>query len=210
MLDLEQFASVEDAVEKVKLGQRYFEIGERMLALGENVPMNYPIAFWFSMISRAEGLHGAIAREIAESNPHAVFPLLRAFAEAVVLVNYVYGHPTYVEVLTSRPREQPKGGQKRKSIQALIDYSKKEAPGMKNVYAELSEATHFGATAMWSAHVIEGEDEDSLQTSWTNSPRWRSHEQALIACALTLEFAEAMTTLLHNFFEQHIAFSPPD
>ena len=33
---------------------------------------------------------------------------------------------------------------------------------------------------------------------------WRSEEQALIACAQTLELAEALTTYLHNFAGRHL------
>jgi hypothetical protein len=168
------------------------------------MPMTFTTLFWFSMITRSEGLHGAIAREVRKSNPHAVVPLIRAFVEAVVLVIYVNDHPQYINVLTARPRELPKDGPKRKSIQALISYAAKHAPGLKNVYAELSEGTHFGAVAMWASHAIEGEDDKSMQTTWTSYPRWRSDEQALIACAQILELADAMEFLLRQYCERHI------
>lgn len=168
------------------------------------MPSTFLSLFWFSMITRSEGLHGAIAREIQKGNPYAVFPLLRAFVEAVLLVIYVNDHPDYVDVLTARPRELPKDGPKRKSIQALISYASKHAPGMKNVYAELSEATHFGAIAMWTPHAIEGENENGLQTSWASRPRWRSEDEALIACAQTLELADAMEALLREFYRRHV------
>jgi len=86
----------------------------------------------------------------------------------------------------------PKDGPKRKSIQSLMQYASKHAIGIKAVYAELSEATHFGAIAMWASHSIESEDESGLQTLWTSHPRWRNDEQALIACAQTLELADGL------------------
>jgi hypothetical protein len=113
-------------------------------------------------------------------------------------------HPKYVEVLTTRASELPKDGPKRKSIQALISYASSQATGMKLVYSELSEATHFGAVAMWAAFAIEGDDDDSLTTTWTSYPRWRSEQQALIACAQTLELAGAMESLLSKFFHRHV------
>jgi len=76
------------------------------------------------------------------------------------------------------------------------------APGMKEVYANLSEATHFGSTAMW-ASVKPGEGEERDFT-WQSAPRWRSDEQALIACAQTLELADAMTVLLTRFAERYV------
>lgn len=205
MVDLSQFASLGDAVAKVAPGDRYLEVGKLLLPLGDKgMPMTMPVMFWFSMITRSEGLHGAIAREIEDGNPHAVFPLLRAFAEATVLVIYVTDHPEYIEALAARPREQHEGARKRKSIQALIHYASEHAPGMKEVYAELSEATHFGALAMWASVSIEGESESGLRTSWASRPRWRSEEQALIACAQTLELANAMEYLLRGFCERHV------
>lgn len=201
-LDLEQFLSVEDALAKVQPGERYLDVGKVVLPHAEGLPLTLPVLFWFSMISRCQGLHDAIAREIAHENPHAVFPLIRAFAESVLLVIYVADHPEYVNALIDRPRNLGKGGPKRKSIQALISYAKDHAPGMKDVYAELSEATHFGSTAMW-ASVTPAEAEEHHFT-WASSPRWRSDEQALIACAQTLELADAMTHLLREFAERYV------
>jgi hypothetical protein len=205
MLNLSQFASLDDAVVQVEPGNRYLEVGKLLMPLeGGGMPMTLTTLFWFSVITRSEGLHGAIAREIREGNPHAVFPLIRAFAEAVVLVIYVNDHPKYIDVLTSRPRELPQSSPKRKSIQALINYASKHAPGMKDVYAELSEASHFGAVAMWASHAVEGDSEAGLRTTWTSYPRWRSEEQALIACAQTLELADAMEFFLRQFCERHV------
>jgi hypothetical protein len=203
-LDLDQFTSLEDALVKVEPGDRYLEVGKVLMPLGDGMPMTLGTMFWFSMITRSEGLHQAIAREIRAGNPHAVFPLIRAFAEAVVLVIYVGDHPSYVEVLTARASELPKNGPKRKSIQALINYASRHAPGMKGVYADLSEATHFGAIAMWVSHTIEGDDESGYRTSWTSYPRWRDDEQAMVACAQTLELAEAMEYFLHRFAAAHV------
>lgn len=67
-----------------------------------------------------------------------------------MLVIYVLDHPEYVEALARHPRELGKDGPKRKNIQALISYAKEHVPGMKAVYAELSEVTHFGSKAMWA------------------------------------------------------------
>lgn len=187
-LDLGQFDSVEDALSKIEPGDRYLEVGKiamRYCKDGEGLPLTLPVLFWFSMITRSQGLHDAIVREIAQGNPHAVFPLIRAFAESVVLAHYVSDHPEYVKALIDHPRNSGKDGPRRKTIQALIAYAKDHAPGMKDVYAELSEATHFGSTAMWASVT----PEEGEHFTWASSPRWRSDEQALIACAQTLELA---------------------
>jgi hypothetical protein len=117
---------------------------------------------------------------------------------------YVHDHPQYIERLTSRERDRPQGSPHRKSIQALINYASKQAPGLKDLYADLSEATHVGSVAMWVSHRIEDADEDTLKTSWSSEPHWRDEEQALVACAHTLELADVMETLLHNFAGKHL------
>ena len=199
-LDLAQFKSLEDAFLKVEPGQRYLDVGKALLPHAERLPLTLPVLFWFSMVTRAQGLHDAIAREIANANPHAVFPLIRAYVESVLHVIYVADHPEYVAALIDRPRNSTGGQPKRKSIQALIAYARTHAPGMKDVYAKLSEATHFGSIAMWAPMT----PEEDGHFSWASSPRWRSDEQALIACAQTLELADAMTYLLRRFAERHV------
>ncbi|MGA8186201.1 MAG: hypothetical protein WB819_21435, partial [Terriglobia bacterium] len=123
-LDLSVFDSLDDALAQIDPADRYLNVAKLMMPLGESgMPSTYASMFCLSTITRSEGLHSAIAREINQRNPYAVFPLLRAFVEAVVLVIYVNDRPDYVKVLSARPRELPKDGPKRKSIQALISYA---------------------------------------------------------------------------------------
>jgi hypothetical protein len=204
LLNLDQFDSVEDAYEKVEPGGIYLEAGREVRETGLSFDFTIAAAFWFSMLARSQGLHSAIAREIRANNPHAVFPLIRAFTETVVILMYVVDHPDYISVLTSRARELPKDGPKRKSMQALISYASRQAPGLKAVYAELSEATHVGAIAIWASHSIDEREDGSARLSWTSDPRWRSNKQLFIACAQTLELAATATTLLHNFAGRHV------
>jgi hypothetical protein len=204
-LNLAQFESVDDALAKIEPGNRYTDVGALLIPVGDGIPLNVTVMFWFSMISRCQGLHAAIARETRQGNPHAVWPLIRAFSEAVVLLIYVIDHPKYIPLVATRASELPKGSPKRKSIGALISYAKGQAPGMKGVYAELSEATHFGAVAMWASHTVGPEDESGMRPlSWTSGPGWRSDEAQLAACAQTLELADAMEILLRNFAGRYV------
>ncbi len=119
--------------------------------------------FWFSTVARGQALHSAIAREVGGQNPHAVFRLIRALTEAVIVMAYTIDHPAYVDVINIAARELPKNGPKRKSIQALINSASKQAPGLKHVYSELSEARHVGSIALWASHRIISKDEDTLR-----------------------------------------------
>ena len=210
MLDLSQFESIADAAEKVEPGDRYTSIGSLLLGR-DGLGLTPAVLFFFAMLARAEGLHQAIAREIEAENPHAVFPLVRAFAESVTLLVYVIDHPNYIPLVMDRARDLPKGGPKRKSIQALIAHATPHASGLKDVYADLSEATHFGSLAMWTSMTVDDEDppEGSIATfSWSSRPQWKSDKQGLIACAMTLELAEGMDAYLRRFAVRHLGVDP--
>jgi hypothetical protein len=204
LLDLGQFDSIADAFARAKPGDRYLNLGALVVPHSNGMGMTLPVLFWFSMLARSQGLHEAIAREIPNGNPHAVFPLIRAYAESLVLVMYVLDHPEYVEVLTRHPRDLSKDGPKRKTIQALISYAEKHVPGMKAVYAELSEATHFGSKAMWAFATSVDSTGGLPDIVFTSATRWSSDEQALIACAQTIEIATEMTHFLRLFAERWV------
>jgi hypothetical protein len=201
MIDLEQFESVADALKKIEPGDRYLNVARLLTQYGgEGMPMTIEGMFWSSMLTRIGGLHGASAREIGHSNPHAAFPLIRTWAETIVMLIYVTDHPEYIDALTDTPR---RGGRKRKSIQALINYASRQATGMKTVYADLSEATHFGSIAMWASHTPTEKD-GVLTVSWTSYPRFRDERQQLIACGQVLELSDVSVTLLENFFDRYL------
>ncbi len=207
LLNLRQFSSVEDAMAKVEPGDRYRSIAND-LRLAEGDDLTVVLMFFLTVISRCDGLHSAIAREIRRSNAHGVFPMIRALAETVMMLIYVNDHIQYINVLTVRASELPQDGPKRKSIQALIAYASKEAPGLKHVYAELSEITHFGSAAMWAAHTVRTDEQSRSTWSWTSAPRWRNN-QAEIACAQTLELADAAGHYLREFAGRHLVTATP-
>ena len=138
-----------------------------------------------------------------QENPHAVFPLIRAYSEGAALLIYVTDNVSYIEALLDRPNEQRENLPNRLRIGKLVAYAVKHAPGFKHAYDELTDFTHFGSTAMWSSIRPTNDG-----YAWTNLPHWRSDEQALIAAALTLEVSEASHALLKNFGNRYLASSP--
>lgn len=204
MLDLSIFTSLDDALEQIHVGDRYIEIAAPILEPFEGRPFGMTYVFFSSMLTRITALHEAIEREARRENPHSVFPLLRAFAETVVVLIYVNDHPEYIGAISDRPDERTKNAPKRKSIQAQISHASKQAPGMKAVYADLSEMTHFGSAALWSPFTAVPREESGAGFEWSSAARWKHPEDALIACALTLELAEAASAFLQRFGVQHL------
>jgi hypothetical protein len=196
--NLSQFGSVEDAISKVDETRDYLPLAEQYLVPDD---LTLPMLFFGSMINRCGSLHMAIARELREQNPHAVFPLLRAYSECAALLIYVYDNVEYIEALTDRSSARRPGAPDRLSVGKLVDYATKQAaPGFKHAHGELSNLTQFGSTAMWSPYVLS----DDSRLSSTSYPQWKSEEQAMIAAALTLEVSEANHQLLENFGHRYL------
>lgn len=86
LLDLSEFASLEDALAKTEPGERYGNVAALLIPVATGMPMTLTTMCWQSAITRVEELQQAIVRETRAGNPHAVFPLVRAFAETVVLL----------------------------------------------------------------------------------------------------------------------------
>jgi hypothetical protein len=116
LLDLDRFASREDALRQIHRERGFDDVVFEPLqvALARNGGgISMLGMFTLSSIARVRGLHEGIVREIGADNPHAVFPLLRAFAEALLLIAYVADHPEYVEAAVqdraTTPRTRPSG-----------------------------------------------------------------------------------------------------
>ena len=201
-LDLTQFGSVQDAIEKVAEARDYDEIAKRFLGI-EGIDLTaLPVLFFSSMVNRCNSLHAAIAREMQAQNPHAAFPLIRAYAEGAALLIYVHDHVDYMQALLDRPSEAQPGARNRLKVGKLVAYAVRHAPGFKDAYDELTAFTHFGSTALWSPFVL---SDDRERLSWTSYPRWRNDEQAMIAAASTLEVSHAAHALLANFGQRYLA-----
>ena len=200
-LDLDVFTSADDALDQAEeAARRYDAVAQQVLAVGG---FTLRTLFFMSLVTRCRGLHEAIVREARNTNPYAVWPLMRALAETAVLLVYVIDHPDYVDDLSDKAGTTTTTTgrkRKRKSQQALIAYAKKHIKNAKPLYAELSEATHFGSIAFWSAHTLE----DGNRFSWGSEPRWKDDKDLRIACAQVLELSEGIAALLKVFGRRHL------
>ncbi len=197
MLDLDQFRDLDDALDQLANSRVYDDVLKAAFAR----PHTYSVLTVFaqSACTRFRGLHEGIVREVAASNPHAAFPLNRAFAETVLTVAYTHDHPDYVERIMERRGDQPKG-LKRLQIKTLIDHVAPNASGFRDVYDELCEVTHFGSVALWQPHVLG----DATTVQWRSEPRWRNDREPLVACAQLKEMSAAAQIYLYNFAGRHI------
>ena len=197
MLNLDQFQDLDDALDQLADSRVY----EDVLKEAFRRPHTHSLLTVFaqSACTRFRGLHEGIVREVAASNPHAAFPLNRAFAETVLTVAYAHDNPDFVERITKRRGDQPKE-LKRLQIKTLINHIRPSAPGFSQVYDELCEITHFGSVALWQPHALDG----ARTVQWRSEPRWGNDREPLIACAQLMEMSAAAETYLYNFAGRHI------
>jgi hypothetical protein len=87
-----------------------------------------------------------------------------------------------------------------------VTYSRNRFGNMKAIYAELSEAGHFGSIGMWASMTP---TDESGGFEWTSYPRWRDERTALIACAQALELCNATQHLLREFADEHLRRQGP-
>jgi hypothetical protein len=155
-----------------------------------------------SFINRAASLHAGVVSAVKESNPHAAFTLLRAYLELVVLVRWVDLHPEYIEALKRPMSELPKNTRKR--WDELFADAATEMPGVRAVYATLSEMAHFGSTALWHPFTV-GDDEEERRLSYGTGPHWKGEDDARIVLAMLIEADEAVMVVLRRFWSHHLA-----
>jgi hypothetical protein len=206
-LDLSQFSSVEDAIDKmVEAEGIYIDLAKRVFK-ATWPDLHSMTLFIASAIKRAMGLHRGVVSGVRESNPHAAFPLLRGYIELVILVAYVLHNPRYIRAAMTDPAESPPGVPKRKSIQSLIGGAEKEFPTIKAPYDELSDMGHFGTVALWSAFKPDELEQKgaTMTIEWTNAPSWRDADDPLKAAAHLLEFVEAFAQTVDKITLAHLA-----
>lgn len=185
LLDLADFGERERALELAAHGcpSRYTEIASSALASAPGLDPETLILFG-AFAARMRGLHEGVVREITANNPHAAFPLLRAWLEVITIALYLSRNPTYQRVLLEGPGDGRPGP---KSFASMFHAVRDDAEQLKLVYKELSDYSHFGQLGVWGAHSIE--DPDARSFVVTDVPRWRSEEHFQIACAQAHELA---------------------
>lgn len=193
-VDISRFKSVEDALQQVDaLRDRMHELTKRVFESNDR-NITYLTMFLLSALARANGLQLAAVHAIETNNPHAAIPLIRSYGDTVVTALYVRDHPEYVDALTDR---SPATKTKRRSIGALIAAVTKYAPGIKHVYDELSEGTHFGAVAMWASWTHKPDTEGTV--TFASYPRWRDPERdPLVIARWLIELGEALVDTVES------------
>lgn len=153
--------------------------------------------FVASAAARALGLHAGIVRETGWDNPHAVFAMLRAYVDLVLLTMEVARHPGYAEVVAHDPATSAIG-RRRKSPQKLVAAALSEVPDMKEAWDLLSEmGGHFGHAAFATPMVVE-DLADSWRVTVKTGPGWKDPEMKVAS----LRHTSHLSTLIAQKFRE--------
>lgn len=146
-----------------------------------------------ALTERAQAFHIGSVDQIEAENPLAAMTLIRSYAENAAAVIRVTEHPDDLSKLYI-------GAHRDKfAVGRLISNATKRAPGLKALYAHLSDAAHpAGAGSFHSLQVV---DQTSRDVTWTSHPRFRNAEDPLWMLMWTLELCEIHTRLLPRLFE---------
>ncbi len=191
IVDTSWFSTLEDALVELDPRRTYDELAERFFSAPEEVDPPLEHLILQSLLVRMAGLHRGIWRGIADDNPYAVWPLLRSFFELEVTMLYLSRYPEPLGGLSaSRSKSNPDAAllpKMSRRIAAVRDL----IPSGENAYRELSDLTHGGMLATWSAHTPEQAD-DGLNLHWSSHPRFRP-EQVPIAATQLRELRDGST-----------------
>lgn len=187
MLDLTVFSSPEDAFARIQRHNGFDDLMKRPLKdiIDRAGGLTAPVAVVMSATSRARALYEAIVREIASSNPQAVFTLIRQFAETLAVYAYTSDHLDYIDSLI--------GNADRKPIRVFINHMNDSGytSNCGAVYGNLSDLAHYGP-AVWNPFSIVKDEPPMVEFRWRSQPRWRNEREMLIACAYMMELGSAM------------------
>jgi hypothetical protein len=175
----------------------YRDIGSKYLIKDNSITSAH---FLFqAFISRGRGLHEGALRGIECDNPHGTFPLIRTYVELVGTLLYCVKNATYIDVLMQTGPHKDRG---KKSFEAMLDAIKIEAPGMKAIYKNLSEYSHFRELAIYNVQTPNSDATENF--TWTDKPHWRAESDFKIACAQLAELQEALLLVLDEFGEKYL------
>jgi hypothetical protein len=212
-VDLAQFASVEDAVRKAEASfARFVPLAKRIVAADQG-SLHEPAILMLSAIARATGLCVGIVHAVETENPHAAFPLIRSYADVVLVALFVHLRPAYLQTALRGPRNLKAGDMKPRTSQAMISAVSERAPGFAAAWDELSDLTHFGSLAIWNAWQLDtsAPAPNTLGTfNFATHPRWRNASDPLLVCGWLIELSDALTDTLELMLGDWFPEAPQD
>ena len=183
LVDTTWFSTLEEALSDLDPGQTYDNLARHYFS--GSIPIDPPVEQLVvqSLLVRMAGLHRGIWQGLADDNPYAVWPLMRAYFELEVTMAYLTRHPELVMALAERPSSTNPDALILPGISKMVSAVVDLIPSGQAAYRELSDITHIGVLATWSAHRVTGTDE-GLDLHWSSRPMFRPEQVPTAAAQL--------------------------
>jgi len=183
LVDTTWFSTLDNALRALDPGQIYDELAQRFFTSAVTVDPPTEQLVAQSLLSRMAGLHRGIWRGLADDNPYAVWPLLRAYFELEVTMAYLTRHPELTTALAERPSATNPSAPHLPGFSKMLSAVADLIPAGQAAYRELCDITHIGVLATWSAHSVTKTDE-GLDLHWSSRPTFRPEQVPVAASQL--------------------------
>jgi hypothetical protein len=165
-----------------------------LLSVGRNVLVSassytVELVVFSGLFARAQAFHEGVMGAIDNNNAQATFTLLKAYTENATAILYLAENPARLD---SFWHKRPTKG--KISTEQLIRHAKKRAPGLRKIYKQLKKYASPTAKSILASHTVS--DANSRSIVWRSAPSFKSESDAIIACAWTVELAEASAQFL--------------
>lgn len=170
---------------------RQWPIAAAQEAFGHDFEFEVAVVLLGGLVTRGIGLHDATCSALEADNPFAAFTLLRAYAENAAALLYAVEHPNKIRRMLGLDGNKAMAVGK---IIAHVNQSSRFGP-FKDIYSELSEYAH-PASKSYTASMSLG---DQGEFQWSGNPSFRVGNDFLVACAWTVELAQANAHLIGEF-----------
>jgi hypothetical protein len=207
MVDATWFTTMEDATQRLAPGDAYDQLTRRFFTSNPSGEIRMNQLVLLALLVRMNGLHQGTLRELANDNPHAVWPLMRAYFELEVAMLYISRHPQYLMSLAEKPSGDNLGAPALPKMTTMLRAVKDVIPAGADAYRQLSDIAHPGVLATWSGHTVSLNDDGSLLLQWSPHPRFRP-EQLPIAAAQLEELILGTQGTFIKLAEHHLAVVP--
>ena len=190
LVDTAWFTTLDVALVELDPGEVYHGLARRWFKNQAVVDPPTEHLVLQSLLVRMAGLHRGIWQGLADDNPFAVWPLMRAFFELEVTMAYLTRHPTKIAALAAKPSGSNPGAPVLPTFSRMLTAVRDLIPAGQAAYQELSDITHIGVPATWSAHRVETADE-GLDLQWSSRPTFRP-EQVPVAASQLRQLVEGV------------------
>lgn len=179
LADTSWYSTPEAALEVLAPGARYEELAHQYFLPAPEAFSMERMALQ-ALLVRLHGLHRGVWLGLADDNPWAVMPVLRAMFELEVAMLYVSTRPAMFTALVDGPSAAHPDHPRLPKPRTMLAGVRDDIPAGAAAYKELSDLTHVAESTTWMAHTPQRVDGQLIAT-WSPRPSFRPGDLEKVA-----------------------------